>query len=41
VWDDFLSQILPSFRQQPIRLVIDLTSYEEHAQVMYVGLLQH
>lgn len=41
VWDDFLSQILPHFRQQPIRLVIDLTSYEEHAQVIYVGLLQH
>jgi Transposase DDE domain len=41
VWDDFLREILPYFRQQPIRLVIDLTSYEEHAQVIYVGLLQH
>ncbi len=40
VWDDLLSQILPYFRQRPIQLVIDLTSYEEHAQVIYVGLLQ-
>ena len=40
VWDDFLAQILPYFTQQPIRLVIDLTAYEEHAQVIYLGLLQ-
>lgn len=40
-WDDFLSQIMPYFRQQPMRLVIDLTAYEEHAQVIYIGLLQH
>jgi Transposase DDE domain len=40
-WDDFLRQILPYFRTQPIRLVIDLTSYEEHAQLIYIGLLQH
>src|SRR5436305_14250876 len=33
VWDDFLAQILPYFTQQPMRLVIDLTAYEEHAQV--------
>lgn len=41
VWDDFLAQILPYFTQQPIRLVIDLTASEEHAQVIYLGLLQH
>ena len=40
-WDDFLRQIMPYFRQKPLRLVIDLTSYEEHAQVIYSGLLQH
>ncbi len=40
-WDDFLRQIMPSFRQAPMKLVIDLTSYEEHAQVIYIGLLQH
>jgi hypothetical protein len=41
VWDDFLAQILPYFTQHPLRLVIDLTAYEEHAQVIYIGLLQH
>jgi hypothetical protein len=40
VWDDFLAQILPYFTQQPLRLVRDLTAYEEHAQVIYIGLLQ-
>ena len=40
-WDELLAQILPYFRQKPMRLVIDLTSYEEHAQVIYIGLLQH
>src|SRR5258707_1549962 len=41
VWDDFLAQILPYFTQQPMRLVIDLTAYEEHAQVIYLGLVLH
>lgn len=40
-WNDFLGQIMPYFRQEPMRLVIDLTAYEEHAQVIYIGLLQH
>jgi hypothetical protein len=40
-WDDFLHQIMPAFQQAPMKLVIDLTSYEEHAQVIYLGLLQH
>jgi len=40
-WDDFLSQIMPYFRKAPLRLVIDVTAYEEHAQVIYIGLLQH
>lgn len=40
VWDDFLAQLLPSFTQQPVRLVIDLTAYEEHAQVISLGILQ-
>jgi len=40
-WDDFLGQVLPFFQREPIRLVIDLTPYEEHAQVIYIGLLQH
>lgn len=40
-WDDFLSQVIPYFRKKTLRLVIDLTPYEEHAQVIYLGLLQH
>lgn len=39
-WDDFLSQVMPFFRRAPMRLVIDLTSYKEHAQVIYIGLVQ-
>ena len=41
IWDELLVQILPYFLQNPIQLVIDLTPYEEHAQVIYIGLLQH
>jgi hypothetical protein len=40
-WDELLGQVMPYFRQGPMRLVIDLTPYEEHAQVIYIGLLQH
>src|SRR4051812_45474369 len=31
----------PDFRNAPLQLVIDLTPYEEHAQVICIGLLQH
>jgi hypothetical protein len=31
---------MPSFCHGPLQLVIDLTPYEEHAQVIYLGLLQ-
>jgi len=40
-WDDFLRHVLPYFQTEPIRLVIDVTPYKEHAQVIYIGLLQH
>ena len=40
-WDEFLGRIMPFFRGRPLRLVIDLTSYKEHAQVIYLGLLEH
>ena len=40
-WNDLLAQIMPYFQREPLRLVIDLTTYEEHAQVIYIGLLQH
>jgi hypothetical protein len=40
-WDTLLERLMPFFRRGPIRLVIDLTPYEEHAQVIYIGILQH
>jgi Transposase DDE domain len=40
VWDDFLHEIGASWKQQEVVLVLDLTPFEEHAQVVYVGLLQ-
>ncbi len=39
-WDTLLEQIMPYFRREPMRLVIDLTLYEEHAQVISIGILQ-
>lgn len=41
VWDAFLAQVLPSVFHGPIQLVIDLTDYEEHAQVVYIGIIKH
>ncbi len=40
VWDDFLSAIGTYWRQKEAVLVLDITPFEEHAQVVYVGLLQ-
>lgn len=40
-WKHLLDIVMPSFHQAPMRFVIDLTSYEEHAQVIYIGILQH
>jgi len=40
-WNNLLAEVMPFFLEKPIRLVIDLTPYEEHAQVIYIGLLQH
>ena len=41
VWNAFLQAVLPSFQTEPIQLVIDLTNYEEHAQVVYIGMIRH
>lgn len=41
IWDALLAQVMPYFRQEPLKLVLDLTSYEERGQVIYIGLLQH
>jgi hypothetical protein len=40
-WEQVLTQVMPAFQKGPMRLIIDVTAYEEHAQVIYVGLLQH
>jgi Transposase DDE domain len=41
IWECFLAQVLPYWKGKKVRLVIDITPFEEHAQVIYVGLLQH
>jgi hypothetical protein len=40
-WETLLQVVMPFFRGKPLRLMIDLTPYEEHAQIIYIGLLQH
>ena len=40
VWEQFLAQVLPAWRGKEVTLVLDITPFEEHAQVIYVGLLQ-
>ncbi len=40
-WNDLLDEVMPFFRGKPMRLIVDVTAYEEHAQVIYIGLLQH
>src|SRR6476620_2730745 len=37
-WNDLLEEAMPFFRRKPMRLIIDVTPYEEHAQVIYIGL---
>jgi hypothetical protein len=41
VWDPFLEKVLSSVFHGSIQLVIDLTDYEEHAQVVYIGMMKH
>lgn len=40
IWEQFLAQVLPYWQHQPVTLILDITPFEEHAQVVYVGLLQ-
>jgi hypothetical protein len=40
VWEDFLKESEADWSQQKVVLVLDLTPFEEHAQVVYVGLLE-
>lgn len=39
-WEQFLMQVLPYWRGQTVTLILDITPFEEHAQVVYLGLLQ-
>ncbi len=39
-WEYLLAQVLPYWKGKKVTLVIDITPFEEHAQVIYVGLLQ-
>lgn len=41
VWEQFLIQVLPYWRGQTVQVILDITPFEEHAQVVYLGLLQH
>src|SRR6266571_8813886 len=40
IWDPFLAQVLPTWRTQPVTLILDITPFEEHAQVVSLGLVQ-
>src|SRR2546423_729131 len=40
IWDHFLAQVLLTWRTQPVTLILDITPFEEHAQVVYLGLVQ-
>jgi hypothetical protein len=40
IWDHFLTQVLANWRNQPVTLILDITSFDEHAQVVYLGLMQ-
>lgn len=39
VWEQFLVQVLPYWRGKEVTMVLDITPFEEHAQVVYLGLL--
>lgn len=39
-WNDLLAQVLPTWKGKKVTLVMDSTPFEEHAQVIFVGLLQ-
>src|SRR5690349_21190605 len=39
-WDQLLKQVLPYWKDKKVYLVLDITPFDEHAQVIYLGLLQ-
>ena len=41
IWKLFLAQVLVSFRDKPLMLVLDCTPIDDRACIVYVGLLVH
>src|SRR5215469_8609979 len=41
VWTQFLTQVLPFWRERRVVLVLDCTPFGERATIVYVGLLVH
>lgn len=41
IWKCLLTQVLSYWKGKKVTLVIDITPFDEHAQVIYIGLLQH
>ena len=40
VWEQFLAQVLAAWRGKEVTLNLDITPFEEHAQLVYVWLVQ-
>ena len=41
VWKEFIGQVLPYWRDQKLRFVLDCTPFDDRAIIVYVGLLVH
>jgi hypothetical protein len=41
VWKQFLSHVLPFWRDKPLRFVLDMTPFNDDATIIYIGLLVH
>src|SRR6476469_1032775 len=37
-WDQLLKQVLPYWKDKKVYLVLDITPFDEHAQIIYLGL---
>lgn len=41
VWNEFLAQVLPFWRERRVFLVLDCTPFDDRATIVYLGLLIH
>jgi len=41
IWKQFLSHSLPYWKGKAVRVILDGTSVDERASIVYVGLLVH